>query len=246
MLLEVGCGPGSSVSSPCRQECPTGAPPPVSSAHQGPWPGPQPEARPATRRSHQRDRRGRHRTTPRLPLSSTSTTPTAGSRQATNATDDARRRSNDGSRSPTSTRSAHQLRSTAQRCATLPQTCPAPPRQPRRGPNSDDEASPSTTADAVRTTRVARPGHHRRSRQPAPHHSTTTDPHSHPHSRATTAQRFTNVLQSPPTEERLDLVARRGHAIFGADLAGPFAERVPGHQLFLARSRTLGTGRAPS
>ena len=197
MLLEVGCVPASSVSSPCRQECPTGAPPPASSAHRGPWPGPQHAARPASCRSHQRDHRGRHRTTPRLPRSSTSSPPTPGSRPATNATDDARHRSSGGSRYPTSTRSARQLRSTGRRCATPPRTCPAPPRQPRRDPSSGDEASPPTTADAAHTTRATPPGHHRRSRRPAPHHSTMTDPHSRLYSRATTTQRFTRWC-SPP------------------------------------------------
>ncbi len=127
-----------------------------------------------------------------------SSPPTPGSRPATNATDDARHRSNDGSRSPTSTRSARQLRSTARRCATPPQTCPAPPRKPHRDPSSGVEALPSTTADGARTTRATLPGRHWRSRQPAPHHSTTTDQHSRPHSRATTAQRFTRCC-SPPS-----------------------------------------------
>ena len=157
MLLEVGCEPASSVSSPCRQESPTGAPLPASSAHRGQWPEPQHAARPATCRSHQQDPRGRRRTTPRPPRSSTSTPPTRGSRPATNATDDVTRRSNGESRSPRSTRSAHQLRSTLRRCATPPRTCPAPPRQPHRDPSSGDEASPSTTVDAARTTRERSP-----------------------------------------------------------------------------------------
>ena len=198
MLLEVGCGPASSVSSPCRQESPTGAQPLASSTHPGPSPEPQPEARPANCRSHQRDHRGRHRTTPRLPRSSTSTPPTPCSRPATNATDDARHRSNAESRSPTSTRPARRLRSTGRRRATPQRTCPAPPRQLRRDPSIGDEASSPTTADAAHTTRATRPGHHRRLRQPAPHHSTTTDRHSRPYSRATTTQRFTRCCSHPP------------------------------------------------